>query len=88
MQVSVGDIVISQRGTLGQCAVVDNTYPLFNISANLIAVRNIKRTNAEYVRNYLLAPVGTALLQRTQSGQVQGKITTQDVEENANPCDC
>jgi len=81
MQVSAGDIVISQRGTLGQCAVVDNTYPLFNISANLIAVKNIKGTNAEYVRNYLLSPIGVALLQRTQSGQVQGKITTQDIED-------
>jgi restriction endonuclease S subunit len=81
MQVSVGDIVISQRGTLGQCAVVDDTYPYFNISANLIAVKNIRGTNAQYVRNYLLSPVGVALLQRTQSGQVQGKITTQDIEE-------
>jgi type I restriction enzyme S subunit len=81
MKVSVGDIVISQRGTLGQCAVVDDTYPYYNISANLIAVKNIRGTNAEYVRNYLLSPVGIALLQRTQSGQVQGKITTLDIEE-------
>jgi type I restriction enzyme S subunit len=81
MQVSAGDIVISQRGTLGQCAVVDDAYPLFNISANLIAVKNIRGADAEFVRNYLLSPIGAALLQRTQSGQVQGKITTQDIAE-------
>jgi restriction endonuclease S subunit len=81
MQVSTGNIVISQRGTLGQCAVVDDAYPFFNISANLIAVKNIQETNAEYVRNYLLSPVGVSLLQRTQSGQVQGKITTLDIED-------
>jgi restriction endonuclease S subunit len=81
MQISAGDIVISQRGTLGQCAVVDDAYPVFNISANLIAVKNIHGADAEFVRNYLLSPIGTALLQRTQSGQVQGKITTQDIAE-------
>lgn len=33
-QVSAGDIVISQRGSLGQCAIVDDTFPKLNISAN------------------------------------------------------
>lgn len=27
-QVSAGDIVISQRGSLGQCAIVDDTFPM------------------------------------------------------------
>lgn len=32
-QVSAGDIVISQRGSLGQCAIVDDTFPkLFDIA--------------------------------------------------------
>ena len=35
-QVSAGDIVISQRGSLGQCAIVDDTFPKLNISANII----------------------------------------------------
>jgi type I restriction enzyme S subunit len=80
-QVSQGDVVITQRGTLGQCAVVDNRYNVCNISANLIAVKNISEVNAEFVRNYILSPIGVALLQRMQSGQVQGKITTQDISE-------
>ena len=41
-QVSAGDIVISQRGSLGQCAIVDDTFPKLNISANIIAIKNPK----------------------------------------------
>jgi len=81
MQVSNGDVVISQRGTLGQCAVVDDTYSACNISANIIAIKNIREVDAEFVRNYILSSIGIALLQRAQSGQVQGKITIQDIKD-------
>ena len=57
MEVSAGDIVISQRGSLGQCAIVDDTFPKLNISANIIAIKNPKGISAEFIRNlYIFFP--------------------------------
>lgn len=78
-QVSAGDIVISQRGSLGQCAVVDDQFDKLNISANIIAIKNINGVSAEFVHDYILSAIGQTLLERNVSGQVQQKITTQDI---------
>ena len=78
-QVKPGDIVISQRGTLGLPAVVPEGFPTSNISANLIAVRNLTGVSAEFVQLYFSSSVGGKQVERTQSGQVQSKITTEDV---------
>ena len=86
-QVSSGDIVISQRGSLGQCAIVDDTFEKLNISANIIAVKNIRESSAEFIRDYLLSVVGQTLLERNISGQVQPKITTQDIANVLIPID-
>lgn len=87
-QVSAGDIVISQRGSLGQCAIVDDTFPKLNISANIIAIKNPKGISAEFIRNYILSAVGQTLLERASSGQVQQKITTQDIANLLIPTKC
>lgn len=87
-QVSPGDIVISQRGSLGQCAIVDNTYDKLNISANIIAIKNITGYSSEFVRDYLLSNIGQSLLERNVSGQVQPKITTQDISDIVIPLEC
>ena len=87
-QVSCGDIVISQRGSLGQCAVVDDTYKKMNISANIIALKNIRECSAAFIRDYLLSVVGQTLLERNVSGQVQPKITTQDIADILIPVEC
>lgn len=78
-QVSPGDIVVSQRGSLGQCAIVDETFEKMNISANIIAIKNIHGLSASFLRDYLLSGIGQTLLERNASGQVQPKITTQDI---------
>lgn len=87
-QVSAGDIVISQRGSLGQCAVVDATYPKLNISANIIAIKNIRETTATFIHDYLLSSFGQKMLERSTSGQVQQKITTQDIADVPIPVGC
>lgn len=87
-QVSSGDIVISQRGSLGQCAVVDDTFEKMNISANIIAIKNIQESSAMFIRNYLLSTLGQTLLERNVSGQVQQKITTQDIADILIPIGC
>lgn len=80
-QVKQGDIVISQRGSLGQCAIVDNVFEKMNISANVIAVKNIQETSAEFIHDYFLSTIGQTLLERNISGQVQQKITSQDIAD-------
>lgn len=87
-QVSAGDIVISQRGSLGQCAVVDDTYEKLNISANIIAIKNIRESSALFIRDYLRSSIGQLLLERNVSGQVQQKITTQDISKIVIPIGC
>lgn len=87
-QVSSGDIVISQRGSLGQCAVVDDTFEKMNISANIIAIKNIRESSAMFIRDYLLSTLGQTLLERNVSGQVQQKITTQDIADILIPIGC
>lgn len=78
-QVHSHDLVISQRGTLGMPAVVSDEYPVFNISANLIAIRGVRGLAPRYVQLFLASKLGERQLARLQSGQVHPKITTDDV---------
>ncbi len=87
-QVSSGDIVISQRGSLGQCAIVDDAFEKMNISANIIAIKNIRESSATFIHDYLLSIVGQTLLERNVSGQVQQKVTTQDIADILIPVGC
>lgn len=80
-QVSCGDIVISQRGSLGLCAIVDDRYRTLNISANLIAIKNIKGHSPEFIRNFLNSSICKDFLAKAQSGQIQSKINTSDISE-------
>ncbi len=87
-QVSAGDIVISQRGSLGQCAIVDDKFDKLNISANIIAIKNIRQSSATFIRDYICSIVGQTLLERNISGQVQQKVTTQDIADLLIPVNC
>ena len=78
-QVVPGDLVISQRGTLGMPAVVPDDFPFWNVSANLVAINGLSEISADFVQLYLSSSVGGSQVERCQSGQVQGKITTEDV---------
>lgn len=78
-QVVPGDLVISQRGTLGLVAVVGDAFPLYNISANLIAIRSVRGVEPRFLQQFLTCTPGAKQLERVQSGQVQAKITTEDV---------
>ena len=78
-QVSDNDLIISQRGTLGITAVVSSEFPVLNISANLIAIKNLSDISPRYVQLYLSSALGEAQISRLQSGQVHPKITTDDI---------
>ena len=86
-QVSSGDIVVSQRGSLGQCAIVDDAFPKINISANIIAIKNLRGVSATFLHDFFLSTIGQTLLERSVSGQVQQKITTQDIADLVIPID-
>ncbi len=60
-------------------AVVPSSYSVWNISANLIAIRNLRGLLPYFVQLFISTKLGSLQLERTQSGQVQGKITTEDV---------
>ena len=79
-QVSPGDIVVSQRGTLGNFAKIPNYYKPWNISANLIAIKNLKDINSDYLLAFLTTKFGQLQILQRISGQVQGKITTSDIK--------
>jgi hypothetical protein len=78
-QVEPGDLVVSQRGTLGIPAVVPSSYTRWNISANLVAIKGLQGLLPRFVQAFLSCRLGSKQLERAQSGQVQGKITTDDV---------
>lgn len=75
-----GDIVVSQRGTIAQFAMVANEYERWVISANLISIRQSRKIVFGYLLAFLNSQVGIAQIMRLQSGQVQPKIITDDVK--------
>lgn len=74
------DLIISQRGTLGLTAKVSEFFDGAIISANFIAIKNIKEVLPEYLKFFLSSKFGQKQLVRKISGQVQTKITTNDIK--------
>lgn len=80
-QVVDGDIVVSQRGTIAMFSRVTDKFPKWNISANLISIKKSQGINFDYLLVFLNCHYGISQLYRRLSGQVQSKITTDDVKE-------
>ncbi len=76
-----GDIVVSQRGTIAMFSKVTDDYNDWNISANLISIKNSNIIDFDYLLAFLNSKYGFFQLQRKLSGQVQPKITTDDIKE-------
>jgi len=79
-KVKENDLIISQRGTLGLAAKVDSYFNGAIISANFIAIKDIKKIQPDYLITFLSSDFGKKQLTRQTSGQVQTKITTDDVK--------
>ncbi len=79
-KVFINDIVISQRGTLGLTALVNNYFNEGVISANFIALKKIKNIDPKFLNLVLNTNIGKIQIKRFTSGQVQTKITTDDVK--------
>jgi restriction endonuclease S subunit len=80
-QVVEGDLVVSQRGTIAMFSKVTDRFPKWNISANLISIKKSKKINFDYLLTFLNSSYGISQLYRKLSGQVQPKITTDDVKQ-------
>ncbi len=80
-QVIDGDIVVSQRGTIAMFSRVTNIFPKWNISANLISIKKSTQIDFDYLLAFLNSSYGINQLYRKLSGQVQPKITTDDVKQ-------
>jgi restriction endonuclease S subunit len=78
--IEAGDIAVSQRGTIAMFALMSDDFPNWLISANLIAVRKSQQLNPFYLNVFLNSKYGTGQLHRLLSGQIQPKITTDDVK--------
>ncbi|MFA4835865.1 MAG: restriction endonuclease subunit S [Dehalococcoidia bacterium] len=79
-EVEPGDIVVSQRGTLAQFAIVPSDHKKWIISANLISLKVPKNLEPYYLIAFLNSEIGISQLERLQSGQVQPKIITDDIK--------
>lgn len=75
------DIVVSQRGTIAMFSLVTDDYDQYNISANLISILNSEKVNFLYLIAFLNCKYGSLQLRRKASGQVQDKVTTDDIKE-------
>jgi restriction endonuclease S subunit len=80
-QVISGDIVVSQRGTIAMFSKVTDKFSKWNISANLISIKKSENINFDYLLAFLNSSYGINQLYRRLSGQVQPKITTDDVKQ-------
>lgn len=74
------DIIVSQRGSLGMVSVVPENLSGAVISANLIAIKNLSSMTPEYLQTIISTTIGQRQIQRKTSGQVQTKITTDDIK--------
>ena len=75
------DIEVSQRGTIAMFSLVTDDYEQYNISANLISILNSNKINFLYLISFLNCKYGNLQLKRKVSGQIQEKITTDDIKE-------
>ena len=78
--VKKGDLIISQRGTIGLIVKISDFFDGGVISANFIAIKNLKGISPDYLKIFLSSQYGQIQLVRKTSGQVQTKITTDDIK--------
>lgn len=78
--VKEGDLIISQRGTLGLAVKVTKDFDGSIISANFIAIKEINEVLPDFLQILLSSKLGQIQLIRKTSGQVQTKITTDDIK--------
>jgi type I restriction enzyme S subunit len=75
------DIVITLRGTLGQCAEFDCDFETGFINAQMMIIRARDQLRPLYLRSFLSHPRTQALLQRDSSGSAVPQLTGKQIGE-------
>jgi type I restriction enzyme, S subunit len=75
------DLVITLRGTLGQCAEFDCSYETGFINAQMMIIRPRDRLLPKYLREFIAHPRTQALLKRDSSGSAIPQLTGRQVGE-------
>jgi type I restriction enzyme S subunit len=76
-----GDIVITLRGSIGQCALFDCDHETGFINAQLMILRPFRNTRPSYVRDFLISPRTQAELMRIGSGSAVPQLTAKQIGE-------
>ena len=75
-----GDIITSRIGTLGLFSLLTDDYKRWFLGSNLIAIKGPFKMNRYFLLIFLNSKYGKFQILRDISGQVQEKITTEDIE--------
>ncbi len=79
------DLVITLRGTLGQCAEFDCEFDTGFINAQMMIIRPRTKLLSGYVREFISNPYTQAKLQRGSSGSAIPQLTAKQVGELSIP---
>ena len=76
-----GDLVITLRGTLGQCALFDCQYETGFINAQMMIIRAKETVLPRFLREYISFPSLQAKLKRANSGSAVPQLTATQMKE-------
>lgn len=76
-----GDLVITLRGTLGQCALFDCEYETGFINAQMMIIRARKDVLPRFLREYISFPSVQAKLKRANSGSAVPQLTATQMKD-------
>ena len=74
------ELIVSQRGTIGNVCWIPDYIERCNISANTIGIKPSLSINPKYLSSFLISDNGQMQFRRLVSGHIQNKITTDDVK--------
>lgn len=81
-----GDIILSTVGTIGKCAVVDDTVLPANSDRHVAIIRVKERYNPYYVSTFLLSKYGRYQCNRFITGNVQPNLFLDKIRNIIVPC--
>lgn len=80
-KLSIGDVVLSCRGTAIKSAVFETQNTTTIASANLIVVRPNEKIKGEYIKIFFESPIGLAMIKSFQRGTTIMNINHSDIME-------
>ncbi|MEG1255536.1 N-6 DNA methylase [Clostridium sp.] len=79
-KVEAGDIIISNKGATKVCIIPEHEGAVL-ISQNFVGVRLKYGNNSQYVKEFLISPIGQYLIESRKSGTAVAMINSKDLKE-------